>query len=84
MEGGGFYVRDDGIYRGDPNFPLTSQLIINSQGNYVGTIDRNQLVNLEAFQLSSLMDGTLAWTGYGNENSVLNDIFAFQQPLFNI
>lgn len=80
---GEFYVRDDGIYRGDPSFPLTSQLIINSQGNYVGTIDRNQLVNLEAFQLSSLMDGNLIWGSFGN-TTALNDPFQMSSAIFNV
>lgn len=81
---GEFYVRDDGIYRGDPSFPLTSQLIINSQGNYVGTIDRNQLVNLEAFNLAALSDGNLIWGSFGN-TTALNDPFTqIGVPLFNI
>lgn len=82
---GDFYVRDDGIYRGDPSFPLTSQLVIDAQGNYKGTIPKSQITDLEGFSLNALTDGTLAWAGYGNENNALNDPFAqISTPLFNI
>ena len=79
---GNFYVQASGIYVGNPAFPLTSQLVIDSQGNYKGTIDRNQIVNLEAFNLSALADGQLVWGTYGN--SATSDPFAFLPPLYTV
>lgn len=80
---GNFYVRSSGIYVGNPDLPLTSQIVIDPQGYYKGTIDRNQLTNLEAFNLSALADGNLIFGTFGDA-TVLNDPFAFQPPLFNI
>jgi hypothetical protein len=85
---GEFYVNNNGIYKGDPVFPLTSQLIIGADGLYKGTIDKGQLIDLEAFSLSAVADGTLVWTGYGDVvgNSLFNDPFAasFNQPIFSV
>jgi hypothetical protein len=81
---GDFYVNSTGLFLGDPSNPFLSKQVLDSQGNYVGTIPKSQITDLEGFSLNALTDGTLAWAGYGNENNALNDIFAFQQPLFNI
>jgi hypothetical protein len=80
---GDYYIKPNGIYVGNPAFPLTSQLVIDSQGNYKGTIDRNQITNLEAFNLSALGDGQLLFGNFGQTNA-LNDPFANLAPLFNV
>lgn len=80
---GEFYVTNSGIYVGDPTYPLTSQLIIDNQGYYKGTIDRSQIINLEAFSLASAANGQLIWGEFGN-TSALNDVFASQTPLYNV
>lgn len=79
---GDFYVMPQGIYAGDPASPF-SQLVIDAQGNYKGTIDRGQITNLEAFNLASAGNGNLIWGDFG-QTSALNDPFANQTPLFNI
>lgn len=78
---GNFYIQPNGIYVGDPAFPLSSQLVIDSQGFYKGTIDRTQVRNLEAFNVAAAGNGQLIWGDFGNTNT-LNDPFAFQAPLF--
>lgn len=81
---GDFYLNDNGIYRGDPNNPLASVLIIGSDGLYKSTIDKGQITDLESFSLNAISDGTLIWTGYGDVvgNELLNDPFLIQNPLF--
>lgn len=80
---GNYYIQPSGIYVGNPAFPLTSQLVIDAQGNYKGTIDRNQITNLEAFNLSALGDGQLLFGNFGATNA-LNDPFINLPPLFNV
>lgn len=81
---GDFYVNSTGLFLGDPSNPFLSKQVLNAQGDYVGTIDRNQLVNLEAFNMSALADGQLIFGSFG-ETNVLNDPFAqISTPLFNI
>lgn len=83
---GDFYVRSDGIFFGNPDIPLESKQIINNVGDFVGTVNKSQIIDLEAFSLSAASDGTLVWTGYGDVvgNELLNDPFAFQIPLYNV
>lgn len=80
---GEFYITTSGVYLGNPEFPLASQLVIDNQGIYKGTIDRNQIVNLEAFNISALADGQLVFGDFGDTN-ILNDPFANLTPLFNV
>lgn len=80
---GNYYITQNGIYVGNPAFPLTSQLVIDAQGNYKGTIDRNQIVNLEAFNISALADGQLVFGSFGDTN-ILNDPFANLTALYNV
>lgn len=80
---GDYYIKPNGIYVGNPAFPLTSQLVIDSQGFYKGTIDRSQVTNLEAFNVAAAGNGQLIWGDFGNTSS-LNDPFANSIPLFNV
>lgn len=82
---GNFYVRNDGIYVGDPVYnPFASTLVIDTNGFYKGTIDKSQVTNLEAFNLASAANGSLIWGEFGPTNT-LNDPFNFVNvPLFNI
>lgn len=80
---GNFYIQPNGIYVGNPIFPLSSVQVIDNVGNYKGTIDKNQITNLEAFQLKAAADGQLIWGEFGNTNAI-NDVFATQNPLYNV
>ncbi len=85
LQVGDYYVNSSGIYKGNPINPLTSQLIINNSGLYVGSVAKSQITDLEGFSLNALTDGTLFWNGYGSTtNPLLNDPFALSTPLFNV
>lgn len=82
---GEFYITPNGVYVGNPINPLTSQLVIDAQGNYKGTIPKSQITDLEGFSFNALTDGTLFWNGYGSTtNPLLNDPFQIGTPLFNV
>ena len=72
---GEFYITQDAIYLGNPSNPLTSQLIIDNQGNYKGTIDKGQITDLEAWNFKAMADGNLVFGEFG-DTSILNDPFA--------
>lgn len=82
---GEFYLTDNGLYLGNPiSNPLTSTLIIDNQGNYKGTIEKTQLVDLEAWNFRAMADGNLVFGSFG-ETSILNDPFASTtNPIFSI
>ena len=73
---GDFYVRSDGIFYGNPDIPLESKQIINNVGDFVGTVNKSQIIDLEAFSLSAAADGTLIWGAFG-DTTILNDPFSF-------
>lgn len=81
---GDFYVRSDGIFYGNPDIPLESKQIINSVGDFIGTVNKSQIIDLEAFNLAALADGTLVFGSFG-ETNILNDPFNFvSTPLFSV
>jgi len=82
---GEFYVNSSGLFLGDPANPFLSKQVLNAQGDYVGTIPKSQITDLEGFSMNALTDGTLFWNGYGSTtNPLLNDPFALSTPLFNV
>lgn len=82
---GEFYVNSSGLFLGDPANPFLSKQVLNAQGDYVGTIPKSQITDLEGFSFNALTDGTLFWNGYGSTtNPLLNDPFALSTPLFNV
>lgn len=85
---GEFYIRSDGVFYGNPDIPFESKQIFNSVGDFMGTVNKSQLIDLEAFNFNSICDGTLVWTGYGDVvgNTLFNDPFAasINQPIFSV
>lgn len=61
---GEFYVRNDGIWFGNPANPFTSTAIIDATGAYVGLVNKEQIRNLEGFSLQSAADGLLEWSSF--------------------
>lgn len=81
---GEFYLMPSGLYKGNPvTNPFGATQILDANGFYKGTIDRNQITNLEAFNIASAGNGSLIWGDFGATNA-LNDPFAFENPLFNV
>jgi hypothetical protein len=84
---GEFYVRSNGVFYGNPGNPFETKQIINSVGEFIGTVNKSQIIDLEAFDLSAIADGTLVWTGYGDVvgNTLFNDPFNMvSTPLFSV
>lgn len=70
---GSFRVRADGVWRGDPVAdPLGAQQIIDSLGNYIGPVERSQIVG-ESFNFSKMGDGVMALSGFGAAPTVPAD-----------
>jgi len=81
---GEFYLMPSGLYKGNPvTNPFGATQILDANGFYKQTIDRNQITNLEAFNIASAGNGSLIWGDFGATNA-LNDPFAFENPLFNV
>ena len=85
---GNFYINPSGIYVGDPSNPFTSTQIIDAVGNYKGTLNKEQIINLEAMNLNSLADGIMEWSGFQSAiNPTFTDPFGNSMginPLFDI
>lgn len=83
---GNFFVTADGIYVGNPINPLTSFLVIDSSGNYKGTIAKEQINNQEAFNLNQMADGVVNWGGFQTAtNPLFNSPFTFDyNALFEV
>lgn len=75
---GVFTITPDGIYINYSN-PFTSQKVIDNNGRYLGSITKEQITNLEGFNLSSMADGVMEW---GNFQSATNPIY--ENPFTNV
>lgn len=82
---GEFYLTPSGLYLGNPANPLSSVLVIDNQGNYKGTIDKGQIIDLEAWNFKAMADGNLVFGSFG-ETNILNDPFSVLNgnPLFSV
>ena len=81
---GSFCLTPSGLYLGDPIVnPFGAVQVLDNVGNYKGTIDKNQITNLEAFNIKAAADGSLIWGEFGNTTAI-NDVFATQNPLYNV
>lgn len=82
---GEFYLTPSGVYLGNPANPLSSVLVIDNQGNYKGTIDKGQIIDLEAWNFKAMADGNLVFGSFG-ETNILNDPFTVlnANPIFSI
>ena len=80
------YVTPSGVYVGNPSSPLTSFLVIDSVGNYKGTIQKEQVTNLESLNLNQLADGVVQWGGFQTAtNPLFNSPFQFDyNALFEV
>lgn len=82
---GNFYITPQGIYVGNPQLPLTSFQVIDNNGNYKGTINKEQVLNTEALNFNSMADGVVQWTEYTNGLAEFADPFeSIDNPLFEI
>lgn len=83
--GTNWYLKNDGLYLGDPINPLLSQIVIDSAGRYKGLIEKEQIMG-EAFSMQSLGDGILQWDPFNTTtNSAFIDSFTnIDNPLFDV
>lgn len=78
---GNFYLRNDGLYYGDPSNPLTSYQILDGNGTYVGSIYSSQVIGYDALNVDKLKDGVISWNGLNIATSI--DPFASMgNPLY--
>jgi hypothetical protein len=82
---GNFYITPQGIYLGNPLNPINSFQIIDNNGNYRGTINKEQVLNMEALDFNTMADGVVQWTEYTNGLAEFADPFEnVDNPLFEI
>jgi hypothetical protein len=67
---GNYVVLPQGIFLYDPiTDPMTSQLIIDASGRYVGSIDMSQVVGLESLNFNKLSDGITSYQSTGSTST---------------
>jgi hypothetical protein len=69
---GNFYITPSGVYVGNPSSPFTSFQVIDANGKYMGTINKEQVINTEALDFVAMGDGVVQYNGF---QSATNPLF---------
>jgi hypothetical protein len=70
---GNFYITSNGVYIGNPSNPFTTFQVIDASGNYKGTVNKEQVINTEALNFTSMGDGVVQWSGF--QSATINPLF---------
>lgn len=83
---GNFYITPSGVFVGNPSNPFTSFQVLDSVGNYKGSIAKSQINDLEALNLQNLADGVVSYNGFSSStNPLFLEPFSFNMnSLFEV
>lgn len=84
---GNIYTTGTGIYINDPANPVTStQVIDGTTGAYMGLINKEQIRNLEAWNINRVADGLMEWSSF--QTTTMPEYFdpfvSATNPLFDV
>jgi hypothetical protein len=78
---GGLWLGASGVWTQNPSTnPLTAVQVIDSQGNYLGTVTKDQVINTEALDFGALADGVLSLQGFSPTGAFVDPFAISAQP----